>query len=594
MRAMIDRVGLRQRLAVVGLVTAVVLSGLWMGGTARFLTHQRQAAELRGAALSLVAAANEARSAEHGLLLTDVRSAAFHKGEATENVTAGAAAVKAMTDGVKLIGSLVPSGGRQAVDAMAEQVTAYDTAFGKLIAAHRAMGYQDTGLVGVWRTNIHQLEAELKAVGDLQVQVSLLTVRRHEKDYMLRGERKYVDSVLAELGKLRKLVAALPGSVAGSGAKALDAYGSAFDAYLKQEAVIGASGDTGLRGELGAASDHLVTAATKIAADAQQQLLSVQRQVRVESVALLVLALVIAAVLSAVLSGGVAAGLANRVAQLALRLRHGAESVGHASAQVSFSSSQMATSTSEQAANVEECSASLHELSSAASANLDRARTADELARDASGVAEQGLSAMADMSGTIDRIKQSADETARILKSIEEIAFQTNLLALNAAVEAARAGDAGKGFAVVAEEVRGLAQRSGEAVRATAQLIDDSQRNARAGVDATEAVSGLLRELAQGAQRTATVIAESVTGTQEQTRGIDQISRAVTELDAVTQTNAAAAEESASVAAGLRGQADDLTQLVAELLAMVNRGAETTAAPSAPRASSYALMPLSD
>ena len=102
------------------------------------------------------------------------------------------------------------------------------------------------------------------------------------------------------------------------------------------------------------------------------------------------------------------------------------------------------------------------------------------------------------MSTAIEKIKDGADQTARIIKTIDEIAFQTNLLALNAAVEAARAGEAGKGFAVVAEEVRSLAQRSAEAARSTAELISESQENAANGVVVSTEVSEVLSRIIEG------------------------------------------------------------------------------------------------
>jgi methyl-accepting chemotaxis protein len=70
---------------------------------------------------------------------------------------------------------------------------------------------------------------------------------------------------------------------------------------------------------------------------------------------------------------------------------------------------------------------------------------------------------MAELNRSMKEIAGASEQTQKIVKSIDEIAFQTNLLALNAAVEAARAGEAGKGFAVVASEVKALAEQTAKA-----------------------------------------------------------------------------------------------------------------------------------
>ena len=91
------------------------------------------------------------------------------------------------------------------------------------------------------------------------------------------------------------------------------------------------------------------------------------------------------------------------------------------------------------------------------SRNADNAGQANGLMGDAKRVVATADGSMVRLTGSMGEITNASEETSKIIKTIDEIAFQTNLLALNAAVEAARAGEAGAGFAVVADEVRNLA-----------------------------------------------------------------------------------------------------------------------------------------
>jgi len=143
------------------------------------------------------------------------------------------------------------------------------------------------------------------------------------------------------------------------------------------------------------------------------------------------------------------------------------------------------------------------------------------------------------------------------------------LLALNAAVEAARAGEAGKGFAVVAEEVRNLAQRSAEAARTTADMIEGSVKNADNGVTISKEVAEALSEIAEGSRKVNDLVGEISAASNEQSQGIDQISTAVMQMDQVTQSNAANAEESASASEELSAQAEELNRMVRDLEGIV-------------------------
>jgi methyl-accepting chemotaxis protein len=240
------------------------------------------------------------------------------------------------------------------------------------------------------------------------------------------------------------------------------------------------------------------------------------------------------------------------------------EQVSSASGQISSGSQSLAQGANEQASSLEEVSSSLEEMSSMTKQNADNANQAKGLSAEADSNAKTGTEAMDRMSGAINRIKESSDQTAKIVKTIDEIAMQTNLLALNAAVEAARAGEAGRGFAVVAEEVRNLAQRSAQAAKNTADMITESVKNADEGVKIAVEVSQSFGTIATSAKKVNDLIAEIAAASQEQSSGIEQINTAVAQMDKVTQQNAANSEESASAAEQLTSQSEELKNMISQ------------------------------
>jgi methyl-accepting chemotaxis protein len=240
----------------------------------------------------------------------------------------------------------------------------------------------------------------------------------------------------------------------------------------------------------------------------------------------------------------------------------GAAEVGSAATEIDSASQTLAGSASEQAGSLEEVSASLQEFASMTGQNAANCKEARSIAEAARKSAEQGSDQMKRLSQSIERIKASADSTAKIVKTIDEIAFQTNLLALNAAVEAARAGDAGKGFAVVAEEVRNLAMRSAEAAKNTANLIEESVRNAEGGVTINSEVSAHLKKITEQVLRVSDVMSEIAAASEQQTEGIAQVNTGVEQMNQVTQQTAAGAQQSAASAQELSAQASNMLQMV--------------------------------
>ncbi|KAB8059307.1 HAMP domain-containing protein [Janthinobacterium sp. FT14W] len=244
------------------------------------------------------------------------------------------------------------------------------------------------------------------------------------------------------------------------------------------------------------------------------------------------------------------------------QVRAGTESISTASSEIAAGNLDLSSRTEEQASSLEETASSMEELTSTVKLNADNARSANQLAIDASQIASKGGVVVSEVVSTMGSINDSSRKIVDIISVIDAIAFQTNILALNAAVEAARAGEQGRGFAVVASEVRNLAQRSSAAAKEIKGLIDDSVQKVEAGSQLVDKAGRTMDEIVQSISHVTQIMNQITDASDEQRAGIEQVNQAIGQMDQVTQQNAALVEEAAAAAESMQEQAAKLADVV--------------------------------
>ncbi len=261
--------------------------------------------------------------------------------------------------------------------------------------------------------------------------------------------------------------------------------------------------------------------------------------------------------------------ISGSIKRIIRELSKSAGQIFSAADQVSSSGRTLAALADRQVAAVEETASSLEQMASMTRQNADNANKAASLTIDTATHVNQAYESMDKLTASMSEISRASEETAGIVKNIDEIAFQTNLLALNAAVEAARAGESGAGFAVVAEEVRNLAHRAADASGHTAVRIRETVEKVKEGVELLNSAHTVFTRMTEKTAAVKTLIEEIAAASKKQSGGIEQMNRGASEIGQAVHENAAAAEESASASNMMHIQAKQLNDIVRELTIMV-------------------------
>jgi methyl-accepting chemotaxis protein len=403
-----------------------------------------------------------------------------------------------------------------------------------------------------------------------------LKARLNEKLFVITHEDKYRNALQENVQRLPELYAALRKSASGAKdqerierfSKATEEYQAAVNTWLGNDTEVRQK----LLPKMREDGEAVISAARAVQTDAWTRSDGASERTRsivsTSNLAITV-ALIAGIFIGGLMAWGITRSITKPVHRIIEGLETGAAQVGASAGQVASASQRLAEGSSEQAAAIEETSSSLEEMSSMTMRNADHADHASKLMAETLQTVTEVSQSMTRLKASMNEIANASQETQKIIKTIDEIAFQTNLLALNAAVEAARAGEAGAGFAVVAEEVRNLAMRAADAARNTAGMIDETVKSVKEGSVVVHATGSEFAKVAENAAKMTGLISDIAAASREQAQGIEQINRAVSEMEQVVQRTAANAEESASASQEMDAQAEHMEGFVRDLSALV-------------------------
>lgn len=400
----------------------------------------------------------------------------------------------------------------------------------------------------------------------------LLTLRRHEKNFIIRRTSDYIDKAEESIEQIRNQTLKSRDDFKEQRSRELmDNILSLLDLYEKKFIEFTELKDHDFKDI--PSDEHDMVAAARTIEDYVTEVRQIQKKEmreRIKKIKMIMIGIpLLLTAAGLLLSYSITRGITKPLYRIMGEINEFSEQMFSASNQRTSASHTLAEGSSQQAAATEETSAALEQMSGMTSRNAENAEKAHKLMTEASGAVGDADISMSGLVGSMERISKSGEETRKIIKTIDEIAFQTNLLALNAAVEAAGAGEAGLGFAVVAEEVRRLAMRSTKAARNTADIIEGTVNEIRRGCELVEKNDELFEKLSEITKKAEELLAEITAASQEQAVGIAEINKAVAEMDKVTQQNLTIAEKAAASAGDMNEQAGEMKAVVNELVALI-------------------------
>ncbi|WP_158289704.1 methyl-accepting chemotaxis protein [Paenibacillus flagellatus] len=244
--------------------------------------------------------------------------------------------------------------------------------------------------------------------------------------------------------------------------------------------------------------------------------------------------------------------------------------------QISSASKEIAGGSHSQAKSAERLNDLFRELTAAIESVAKHADHAAGVSGQTTAVAEQGGQVILDSIREMNRLNEQvallerdSEQIGAIIEVIDDIAEQTNLLALNAAIEAARAGEQGRGFAVVADEVRKLAERSGDATKQITDIIRGMQGNTKmsvnavlAAVDRSEKSGEAFRSIVAMVRDTSQTVSEIAAATEEQAAQSNEVLASIESIAAASEQSAAASDQTADSTQRLSSMAQELNRMV--------------------------------